>query len=291
MSPRLFLRIASTQARLRMSYRADFWVQSVVVFAVEAGLVACLWSAVFGESQAATVGGYDRDGMILYSIAVILVSRLVRGNEFEGGLGQDVYDGGLTRYLLYPAPYLGFKYAQHVGSLVPLLGQCALFFAAFPLLGAGDAHVTVASAAAALLALAVAHCLHFLMVWTVQGVAFWADNVWSLLVALRVATGLLGGAMLPLSAFPPGARAVLEWLPFRHLFATPVEECVNRGLMITVGILLGQCLRPCHSLIGGSQNNAIFCFVEIYRAAPGQTQALANVSRQAHAPVWRYVDL
>ncbi|MCB1045867.1 MAG: ABC-2 family transporter protein, partial [Calditrichaeota bacterium] len=55
-----------------------------------------------------------------------------------------------------------------------------------------------------------------------QMVAFWADNVWSLNVLFRFASGLLGGTMLPLSLFPEWGQRILVWLPFRQLFSEPV---------------------------------------------------------------------
>ena len=40
-----------------------------------------------------------------------------------------------------------------------------------------------------------------------KAVAFWADNVWSLMVTQRFVSALLGGAMLPLAVFPESAQA------------------------------------------------------------------------------------
>jgi ABC-type uncharacterized transport system permease subunit len=66
------------------------------------------------------------------------------------------------------------------------------------------------------------------MAWSIAAVAFWADNVWSLVVALRLISGFAGGAMLPLSAFPEPARPWVEALPFRHCFAEPALAFLGR---------------------------------------------------------------
>ncbi|MFM8980580.1 MAG: hypothetical protein ACKOSS_08980, partial [Planctomycetia bacterium] len=50
---------------------------------------------------------------------------------------------------------------------------------------AGLAGITAATVAGCVLALAVGNLLQFTLAWPIQGVAFWAENVWSLMVALR----------------------------------------------------------------------------------------------------------
>ncbi len=50
MNTRLFLHVFTIQARKLMSYRADFWLSSVVSFLVELGIMFFLWRAVFAES-------------------------------------------------------------------------------------------------------------------------------------------------------------------------------------------------------------------------------------------------
>ena len=50
---------------------------------------------------------------------------------------REIYEGTLTRYLLFPTQYLPFKYAQHLGQMVPgllqLSGYALLFFWVFEL--------------------------------------------------------------------------------------------------------------------------------------------------------------
>lgn len=229
MRPGLFVQIALLEARTRMSYRVDFWLNAVVSFAVELGVAYFLWDAMFRESGATTIAGYDLDGMILYYVAVILVGRLVRGPELVGGVSTDIYEGGLNRYLVFPTRYFTFKYAQALGSLLPALVQFVLLGAAFVLFAGPSAGAigpgTVAMALGSILA---ANLLYFAISFSVQSVAFWADNVWSLAVAQRLTASILGGALVPLAVFPPTARALLDGLPFRYLYDQPVGVLTGR---------------------------------------------------------------
>jgi len=77
-------------------------------------------------------------------------------------------------------------------------------------------------------AIVVANLLNFLITFPIQLIAFWADNVWSLMVMHRFASALLGGMLAPLAFFPESAQRALEALPFRYLFAFPVETLLGR---------------------------------------------------------------
>lgn len=225
MRPGLFSHVVSLEARTRLSYRVDFWIHAVVAFVTELTLVWFLWSSIFRESGAERIGGYDLSGMMLYYTIVILFAKLVRGPEFQGNISQDIYEGGLNRYLVLPTSYFLFKYAQNVGALLPVVVQTLVFgIAALLVLDATGAwSAGLPGVGMALVSVAVANLLYFAMSFPLQAVAFWADNVWSLMVALRFVTSLLGGAMVPLALFPSWSEPVLRVLPFRLLFDVPVR--------------------------------------------------------------------
>lgn len=253
MSPRLFLHVVSVSGRKQMSYRVDFWMNSVFAFAVELTIAFFLWRAIYDASGKEVIGGYAFRGMVLYYVLVLLVGRLVRGRERDLAVSKEIYEGTLTRYLLYPASWAGFKYAEQLGTLVPSVLQVVVL--GFGLLlaapaGYGEvvasAGITPLSAVLALVAVLGGNLLWFLLRLPVQLVAFWADNVWSLNVLLRFATEILGGMMLPLVLFPDLVRAALHWLPFRFLFSFPtltlLGEIDAAGWIEGMGILLAWCV-------------------------------------------------
>ena len=225
MRPRLFWHVSSLEARTGMSYRVDFWLNVVVEFATQFVIVYFLWQAMFLESGRDAIGGRTFQGTIVYYLAVILLGKLVRGLAFDGAISNDIYEGGLNRYLIFPVSYLPFKYAQHLGRMVPSVLQFAIFGAVAVLLLDLDTppHVTFASVAMALAAVALGNLLHFLLFFPIDSIAFWADNVWSLRVGLRLISNLLGGYVLPLSVFSVEFRSVLHALPFRYLFDFPAR--------------------------------------------------------------------
>ncbi|MCG8458101.1 MAG: ABC-2 family transporter protein [Holophagales bacterium] len=230
MSPVLAAKVISLEARKLMSYRVDFWANSVASFVAEMAVAYFLWQAVFEASGHDRIGGFTFDGMVLYYVLAILVGKLIRGQERGLTIAQDIYEGTLTRYLIFPVPYGAFKYAEHLGALLPALVQVSLFGTAAALWLPVPAELGTSPASVAMAGVAVlgGSLLAFVMRLPIQGLAFWADNVWSLNVMVRFTSDLLGGLMLPLSVFPGPAREVLYWLPFRFLFAFPVETLLGR---------------------------------------------------------------
>ncbi|MFI5401594.1 MAG: ABC transporter permease [Planctomycetota bacterium] len=224
MNPRVFFHVLSVELRSQLSYRADFWINAFAGFLAEFGVTWFVWDAVFRESGKPVIGGYSFDGMVLYFLAVVLLGKLVSGREFEGAVAGDIYDGSLNRYLVLPASFSAFKYAQRVGHLGIAFVQFVLFgIATLVLLDLPPGAVSAGSLAMAAVAVVAANVLYFLYDNLIQYVAFWADNVWSLDVAKRWVVMLLGGYMLPLSVFPEPARRVFEMLPFRFFYDFPAR--------------------------------------------------------------------
>jgi ABC-2 type transport system permease protein len=246
-SPRLFASTFGIEARRLMSYRADFWINAVAGFVVHVGVAWFLWRAIFTVSGESEIGGFTFEGMLLYNVTVVLLGKLVRGQEFLSDVSQDIYEGGLSRYLVYPTNYVLLRYAQHLGNLVPALAQLLLFGATYPLLfplpdGLAIGPAEIARAAGAV---AVGNLLHYLLMLPIQMVAFWAENVWSLVVMMRMVATLLGGYLLPVTLFPGWVARAVEWTPFPYLYYFPVATLlgdVDAGEWAAgIAIALGWC--------------------------------------------------
>ncbi len=229
MSPGLFLHVVSAQARTNLSYRVDFWINTLLGFLAEFGVQLFLAIALFAESGSSRIGGFTQADLVIYYVAVLLIAKIVRGPQFSGTISQDIYDGGLTRYLLFPSPYFRFKYAQHLGGLLPLCLQAILFgLTAWLVLDPVDSfRITPLTILGCLVATFAANALYFVIKLPLDLVAFWQDNVWSLAVALRFVSSFLGGAMFPLALFPMWGQRAAEYLPFRLLFDWPVRTLMG----------------------------------------------------------------
>lgn len=251
MSFRVFWSVLSVEGRKLMSYRADFWITAAAAFLAQFAMLYALWKGLFALQPAgAKIGGFGFEGMVVYSITAVLIGRLIRGQERDPGMSQDIYEGTLSRYLLYPCNYFWTKYAQFLGFLFPALVQLVVFLVTTMLLidVPTDLRPTALTLGKGLVAIGVANLLWFLLLYPVHAVAFWADNVWTLRVMLRFCADFLGGAMLPLSLFPDVFSKVLWSLPFPYLFALPVLTVLGRPLPLPFPAAIGIGLLWCAAL-------------------------------------------
>lgn len=223
--------IAGMQARKLMSYRGDFWINALVGFVAQAGIIYALWQSAFREAGVAEIAGRTLMGTMLYYVVALLVSKVVRGSDNDHGMAEEIYGGGLTRFMLYPTNYFAFKFAQRAGDQVPALVQFLAFGAIVPFLlpHAPEANVTAGSIALGVVAMVAASTLHYFLYLPIHAVAFWADEVWGLNVLMRMTSGFLGGLLLPLTLFPLWLREGIAWTPFPYLFAWPVETMLGTG--------------------------------------------------------------
>jgi ABC-2 type transport system permease protein len=205
-----------------LAYRAEFWMGFLGSLLSQFVVAFFLWKAIFHARGTDVIQGYSFGGLMLYYLLVPLVERVGHVQEMSGFSGE-IYDGGLSRYLLYPVSYFRIKYAGNLAESTVYLGQLALILAVYAVLFGKPAGMTAASLARGLAALWASATLCFFLSAAVEMVAFWADNVWSLWVLVRMASSLLGGGMIPLAFFPGWARSALEWLPFGRLISFPIR--------------------------------------------------------------------
>ena len=88
MNARLFLHIASVEARKRMSYRIDFWINTLFGFLAEFGVHFFLALALFAESGSTQIRGFAQPDLVVYFVTVLLIQKIVMGPDFGGHVSE-----------------------------------------------------------------------------------------------------------------------------------------------------------------------------------------------------------
>lgn len=223
------LNVFSLEIRKLFSYRMDFWIHFLGSLLAQFGVAWFLWRAIFTFQNVQQVGPYTFHAMMLYYVLAPLVARCVHGADF-GGLAQEIYDGTLNRYLIYPVSFFKFRLASSAAQCTVFTVQLLVSVVVFALVAGipAEFRITPLSMAAGLAAIIAAGYLHFVIVSTIELTAFWADNVWSIVVIIRFLMGLLGGGMLPLALFPQWAQPMLYSMPFAYFISFPVDVICGR---------------------------------------------------------------
>jgi len=236
--------VFAIELKKAFSYRVTFWAQFLMGTGTELAVAYFVWLSVFSSTGASELEGYSFHGLIFYSLFASFAARITRGAEY-GYISQDIYDGSLNRYLLYPLPFFPYKYVSHLtqqllGLMQLLIGLALLWIF---LRNMGGHNLTFVSFLAGALTCLLTGYVHFVMLSCLELVAFWQDVVWNLTVMFRFCMTLLGGGMLPLSFFPEWGQRIAHLTPFPALVSFPARTFLGQVSVVewltNFGILAG----------------------------------------------------
>ena len=233
---RLWRVVLSIELRKTFSYRVDFWLKFLGALAANVAAAYFVWSAIFSRTGKTEIGGYTMPALILYYVLTPLIENISRSAE-GSQVSDDIYSGGLTKFIVYPASFFGFKYVSSLASAVVGVVQL-LAIVGFYLVFVGlppEVAMTPLSFAAGIVVALAAGVLNFLIAAAMNQVAFWADRVWSLNVMMMFCVRMLGGAMLPLTMLPAQMQAVNRFLPFAYLVSFPVRTMMGQASLGEIG--------------------------------------------------------
>ncbi|MEK7691014.1 MAG: ABC-2 family transporter protein [Bdellovibrionota bacterium] len=221
--------VYSLELRKILSYRMDFWLHFAGSTLTYVLISFYLWKSIYDANPNQDFGGLNFQAMVYYYLLVGLVDRGVRGLEM-GLISEEIYRGGLNRYLVYPVSFFGFKGVIQLAHASVALAQLGLMLlGACLVFGAPDtANFGPTGWLQGVAAVLMGALLNFLMNSAAECVAFWAENTWSLQVMIRLSGSILGGGFLPLALFPDSMRAWMRYLPFEYLTSFPVLAFLGR---------------------------------------------------------------
>lgn len=217
-----WLRATPTLARVafasHVAYRAEMtiWVLTSILPLI----MLALWDAVARDGP---VAGFGQVELARYFTAA-LICRQLTGAWLVYELNWEIRSGRLSTRLLRPFDVF---YPFAVWMLVAWPFRMIIMAPMIGALVAWRPELWVVPTAGSLALFGLSIVLAWLMNFLVQAVfgilSFWIDKSEGLFGVWFAVWTLLSGYVAPLAAFPERVQAVLRWLPFRGMLATPVE--------------------------------------------------------------------
>lgn len=217
--------IVTLEIRKIFSYRTDFWLSFVGSTLVQFAAAWFLWKSIFTFQHVEKVGAFTFPALMFYYLLVPVVGRAVYGG-FMGDIAMDIYQGTLTRYLIYPVSFFRFKLLTRIANTAVLAFQITLALIVVMLFvhdGRFGSPLTLLHIFQGTITIFAAALLYFTFTAWIQLIAFWADQVWSLSAIIRFITSLLGGGLVPLTLFPATLQPLLSFLPFSYFISFPAS--------------------------------------------------------------------
>jgi ABC-2 type transport system permease protein len=142
----------------------------------------------------------------------------------EARIGQRIRLGLIATDLLRPVDFQLAQLAQALSDgLFNLLLMLPIFGIALSVWGRGALPHGGAAFAAFLLSLLLSFVILFAVSFIFVQATFVTYSGYGVFVMRNALQQTFSGLSAPLVLFPPGLRAVSEWLPFRHTIHTPVS--------------------------------------------------------------------
>lgn len=221
-----------------LAYRAE----AVVWMLVDASpllVMVYLWRAIYTGRD--SIAGLDLPQMITYYLAITFLSILI-GAHSDMDVVEQIRDGHIAPYLLKPMPHVTFVLLEDIGwkAMKTLLFLPVFFLALIWLRPYLLAPAEVSAWPALLAAVALAYLLFFMIAYLVGLTTFWLHDAMSLTHVKELLAMLMGGAMVPIALFPDWLQTMAAVLPFRYIYAFPVDIYLGRarGADIAAGLAI-----------------------------------------------------
>lgn len=221
-----------------IEYRTNFLLSLLsTVFPIV--IQVFLWHAIFRSTTSSDIFGYSEGQVIAYSFLAALFAKLA-ATGFEYEVAGDVKNGQLSKFVVQPVHYFGYRLCSFLGE--KCMHLLVILLITLVILGwFREVVVWEASRlAACLIALPLAITMNFLIYFNLSMISFWIIEVWGIFLTFSLIAGIASGGVFPLDMFGPAAQTVLNMLPFKYIVFFPVNVLLGKipqaGLLPGIGL-------------------------------------------------------
>lgn len=218
----------------------------ILVWAFSSILALLGLSFFWIASQVNPTASYSKSDLLTYYFLGILVGHTVRFYVSEP-LKMEIQEGTINAFLMKPVNYLwswlgriiGWKMCGNLPWILLTIPFYLLFRSNLNLVPQGNLLAFV-------IGMAFSAMLSFLISFSIGLSAFWFTETEALNGVFWILFYLFGGRVVPIDFFPAGFKTVANLLPFRYIFAFPIEVYLGKvtGKKVLLGLLVetGWCL-------------------------------------------------
>ncbi len=194
-----------------------------------------IWQSIYKTGQ--QISTYNLYEIVTYSFLSFLLDRISVSTHWR--VAHDIGEGTINNYLLLPFHYLKYRITKSWGERV--FADFILSLPVFLLLIVIYRNLLIGPASThhLLLLLLIIPLTLFLNCFytTIIGLSgFWTTEISGLFYLIGSISKFVGGALLPLSAFPESWQKILNALPFRYLYAFPIDVYLGKLNLFQIGV-------------------------------------------------------
>ena len=221
---RIYLPFAVNEIKTQMAYRGAFYL-FILISTFSSFISYFLWSAIYGSSPNAVLGGLSRDEMTVYIFMVYVTSSIV-GISISEWVSEDVVKGTVAMQLIKPIDYRLSLIARALGQMAYRFLLPAVFswigLELYKFFALGMGFTPLGNVVLYLASCVMSFLIFVLFDFCVGMVAFFTSYIFGLFMVKEALMSFLTGQLIPLSFFPEAVRRVFDFLPFSSMIYAPV---------------------------------------------------------------------
>lgn len=161
-------------------------------------LIYFVWKAIFASSGSDVVNGMTFESTMIY---LVLATALFNFMEMYivWEMGRDIQSGKIALNLIRPMEYRNYLFWSVSGSFV--VNFVFTFIPTFIIV----------------------------LLVTKGTICLYTESIWGINIMKQAVVTLLSGATIPLAFFPDKLRTVIDYLPFRAIYDTPLTLLLSDG--------------------------------------------------------------
>lgn len=211
----------SAGLKIAMAYKFEF-ILGTFTTPISLFIYYFLWKAIYAYSGTELIRGYTFDALINYFVLSMLVGYFA-WSQVDGWMEFAIIHGEMVTELIRPISFITQEFFFEVG-----VKTLALFVQAIPLvIGAqlliGLTFVSWQFTLLALVSLAMALTIFFLISYSIGLCAFWLNRISGIRRVKRGLILFLSGGMIPITFFPLWFINVSHYLPFEYIRFVPIN--------------------------------------------------------------------
>lgn len=237
---RIYLPFAVNELKTHLAYRGAFYL-FLLISTFGSFVSYFLWSAIYGSSETAVLGGLTRDEMTVYIFMVYVTSSIVAISLSEW-VSEDVVKGTVAMNLIKPIDYRLSLIVRALGQMVYRFLAPAVFIwvglELYKYFALGLGFTPISNLIFYLISCMLSFLIFVLFDFCVGMVAFFTNYIFGLLMVKEALMSFLTGQLIPLSFFPPIVQRIFDFLPFSSMIYTPVMIYLGKYSATELALLL-----------------------------------------------------
>lgn len=191
-------------------------------------LIYFVWKAIFASSGSNVVNGMTFESTMIY---LVLATALFNFMEMYivWEMGRDIQSGKIALNLLKPMKYKDYLFWSVSGSfVVNFVFTFIPTFLIVVLVTKGTITIGI-NLIYFVIAVVLSVIINYEIDFIIGTVCLYTESIWGINVMKQAVVTLLSGATIPLAFFPEKLRTVIEYLPFRAIYDTPLTILLSRN--------------------------------------------------------------